>query len=206
MRKDLTIYGLVILIGFLMGMFTCKTFTGKPAPVKVDTVVIRKVDSFKVDRPVPVRVTVPELATEKGRIETQVLRIPYPVYIPVAADDSCRHLYDQLYEDYATRREYDNTYPFHGDTVRVKTALQGNDIWDQQVYLSHAEKVLVQPQKKRNSVWWGASGYWIDSTAGLSTSLMFIHKKGWAIEAETGIDIRGNRKHEAGVKFNLGKK
>jgi hypothetical protein len=205
MRKDLTIYGLVILIGFLMGMFTCKTFTGKPAPVKVDTVVIRKVDSFKVDRPVPVRVTVPELATEKGRVETQVLRIPYPVYIPMASDDSCRRLYDQLYEDYATRREYDNTYPFGDDSVRVKTAIQGNDIWDQQVYLSHAEKVLVQPQKQRNSLWWGASGYYREGEIGVGSALMFMHKKGIAIEAGASIGTQGIPTYSGGVKWKIGR-
>jgi hypothetical protein len=211
MRKDLTIYTLAILLGFVMGLFTCKTCTRTPeCPPCIDpleggeirdtTVTIKK-DSARTHKVEPARITLPTLA-EGAR--PSVIYKPVPIYMP-ADTAAIIAQYKSLYEEYTTLKEYDNTYPFGGDTVRIKQAIQGNDLWEQEVFLTHAETVVTAVTRKppRNSVWWGASGYWRPGEVGAGSSLMFQHKRGWAVEAGAAIGTTGAHTYSGGIKWKF---
>jgi hypothetical protein len=218
MRKDLTIYTLAILLGFVMGLFTCKTCgREKDCPpciepldggqiVSSDTTTTIKRDSAKSGKVEPVRIVLPTLAA--GHPPTVIYK-PMPVYMP-ADTAAVIAQYKGLYEDYTTLKEYDNTYPFGSDTVRIKQSIQGNDLWEQNVYLVHAGNIIREryavPAKPRNSVWWGASGYYREGEIGAGSSLMFLHKKGFAIEAGAAIGTGGLPTYSTGMKWKIGAK
>lgn len=218
MRKDLTIYTLAILLGFVMGLFTCKTCgSEKECPpciepleggkiVSSDTAIQVKKDSAKSGKVAPVRIVLPTLAA--GMAPTVIYK-PMPVYMP-ADTAAIIAQYKGLYEEFTTLKEYDNTYPFGSDTVRIKQSIQGNDLWEQNVYLVHADKIIREryavPAKPRNSMWWGASGYYREGEIGVGSALMFMHKKGVAIEAGASIGTQGIPTYSGGVKWKIGKR
>lgn len=207
-----------LVLSWLMGMLTCNTFRKeKECPpciepleggriVDSDTTIRVKKDSAKSHKVEPVRITLPTMAT--GRAPAVIFK-PMPVYMP-ADTGAIIAQYKALYEDCGTLKEYDQRFPFGGDTVHLKQSIQGNDLWEQSVYLTHTDRTItnVVREKQRNTLWVGVNGGYQpqDSLFYVGPSLMFVHKKGMAFEGEVKINNQGSKLYEGSVKFQLGKK
>lgn len=111
----------------------------------------------------------------------------------------------------AMQNSYSETYRLPQGRVRVDNTTQNNEITSQRVFLDSVQQMVITntitntvAEKKKNTVWFGASGgYRTDTTVTIGVSLMLINKKRTGFEIDAKIDNRGKVTGEVGIKIKL---
>lgn len=199
--KTATLFCFVaFLLGFLLDLQCNKMTCLETIIVKSDTVKVLVKDSATHSRPKPVQNTPPSMAKKTGnKIDSFIVFEKVPV-------DSAAIVaqYKAMYEQLVTERKYNEQYSFPNGDIAVESIVQGNELMSQRVKPTFYHSVVTNTvqAKKRNSVWIGVDGMY-SNTVGAGASLMFQHKRGWAIEGGASVDLNGLYQYRASYKRKL---
>jgi hypothetical protein len=200
----LSTLGLFCAVAFLFGCLLTCNCTGKkqcPEPgtiVKTDTVRVPVKDSATRVKPKPVQTTPPAMAITRVDSFIRFETLPVDSAAIVAQ-------YKALYEQCASERKYHEAYAFDHGNIEVESIVHGNELMSQTVKPTFYHTVVTNTvqAKQRNSVWIGVDGLYNRHTIGAGASLMFLHKRGWAIEGGAAIDLNGGQQYRAAYKRKL---
>ncbi|HYH15588.1 MAG TPA: hypothetical protein VD794_10220 [Flavisolibacter sp.] len=202
--KNLSFTLVVAILAFLLGcMITCNCNKGKTVTktdvktvTKRDTTIQVIKDTMVIEKPVPVRVNVPQL----GRVDSFFQELPVDSAAIVAH-------FKPIVSDYMSQKVYKEKYQFKEGRVDVETIVKENAITSQKVmptfFQTTIKETTTTTQPPRNSVWVGIDGMYRDSTIGVGASLMFQSKRGWALEAGAAINEDLSKQFRASYKRRL---
>ena len=208
----------VAVLCFLLGMLVHWKGCGSSGGivVKTDTVVKVVKDNTPTHTPASVQTTPPSMAKDQNTIQWYSPAVIYRIdssvikdwiaatYAMQASRDSIYAKYTALYNLCASTNHYDSIYKLSNGEVHMQGKVQGNLLKDFNLSLLTRNTTITNTQKakQRNSVWLGVDGLYRDSSIAVGASLMFQHKRGWAIESGILLNQHGGKEYRIGYKRN----
>lgn len=187
-------------LAFLAGcLVTCNCGKGKTVVntiVKSDTVRVEVKDSATHAKPKPAQTTPPSMARIDSFIQFEAVDTP-------AILASCKG----MAEDYLTEKTYKEKYSFDDGEIEVESSVKNNELFSQIVRPTFLKTIVTNSitveNKRRNEVYVGVDGYYSEDRIGAGASLLFLHKKGWGIEAGSSVNQLGQVGYNLSYKRKL---